>query len=100
MTDRQTALAAITVHTDPSRFYTALYRLLPKIVSMPGEQSAELWPLLLRTLHTMFVTRCRHVSPARVAAFVKRLTLLALVVDRVDVLTGVLALVRLILMVG
>jgi len=79
------------LNIDPCNFYRAIYRILPRIAVErdPGIQR-ELLGSALRCLDLMLIGRRKQIGDARVAAFIKRLVLLALVVPS-SVTTAMLA---------
>jgi len=81
-----------SLNIDPSSFYQHLYSNLFSL-SLTTQQSQELLPLSLGSLHDMLIKRRKKVSVGRVLAFTKRLSSLSLQLEHGPCL-GVLSLLR------
>lgn len=61
---------------------------------------SEAWSNLLSAIHTLLVTKRKQIGAARAGAFVKRLCMMALAIDRSDIVVAIMWLVHAVLVVS
>ncbi|XP_046749750.1 nucleolar complex protein 3 homolog [Diprion similis] len=84
------------LNIDPSRFYSHLYRNLLGIRA--GKNHADLI-IILRTLGNILIKKRKNISQNRLAAFLKRISILALQLEHNGTL-GVLAIIKTVMQLG
>lgn len=61
---------------------------------------SEAWSNLLSAIHTLLVKKRKQIGAARAGAFVKRLCVVALAIDRPDIIIAIMWLVHAVLVVS